>query len=241
MLKKLVILTGLLLTSVTAQASLISHFGYERDSAANVVTGGGLEWLKWDVTKGMSINSALSTHAAQGWRLASNVEMAALFNTFQFSSNVFTGVERLSQSVASPWSLSEDNNYIRFQDLFGRTYAHANVCTAQKVVDCYSATDNYITTRAWFGSDDDKDNKFKLAEVLDDFKFITPNVVAFKEAYASISGDHAAPTDASRYVGVALVRTFDTAPVAVPTPGPIGLLALGLVALGYRRRQVLAR
>jgi hypothetical protein len=241
MLKKLVILSGLLLTSVTAQASLISHVGYERDSASNVVSGGGLEWLKWDVTKGMSINSALATHAAQGWRLASNIEIAALFNTFQFGSNIFTGVEDTFQRSSSPWIVSEASNHNKFLELFGITAAAKDAC---KNADCrgYSVSDNFVYSGAVFGSDDDRDGLYKLAYVFDDSIFFNgADDVSERPAEAAIGFDM---LDASRGAadvwGVALVRTFDTPPV-VTTPGSIGLLALGLVALGYRRRQVLAR
>ena len=76
MLMKTFIASCLLVTSMASQAAIISHYGYERDSASNIVTGGGLEWLKWDVTKGLSINAALAAYSADGWMLASNSQMA---------------------------------------------------------------------------------------------------------------------------------------------------------------------
>ena len=63
MLKKILVASCLLVTSMASQATIISHFGYERDSASNIVRGGGLEWLMWDVTKGMSINEALAAYS----------------------------------------------------------------------------------------------------------------------------------------------------------------------------------
>ncbi len=241
MLKKLIILAGLLLTSVTAHATVISHFGYERDSASNIVTGGGLEWLKWDVTKGMSINSALSTYKAQGWRLASNVEMAALFNKFQFGADVFTGVEGTLQTTTYPWSPSEDSNYNLFYNLFGLTYENTNVCTITRPTSCYVKEDNYVGVAALYGSDDNRDRMYKRANVYDDKTWRSNIQTDVIQAQAYLTNDYKPVNDASPSVGVALVRTFDTNPVTVPTPGSIGLLALGLVALGYRRRPVLAR
>lgn len=45
----------------------------------------------------------------------------------------------------------------------------------------------------------------------------------------------------STSAGVALVRTAIPDPVAVPAPSSIVLLTLGLIALCYRRRQMLGR
>jgi hypothetical protein len=241
MLKKLVIMSGLLLTSVTAHATVISHFGYERDSATNIVTGGGLEWLKWDATKGMSINSALSAHAAQGWRSASYHEMVTLFNTFQFGPYVFTSDETISQQSNVPWNPGESSNHNAFMDLFGHTFYAA--CSTVDGPSCYSMSDPARATMALFGNTLAMGDLHSVAWIGDD----NSNKLSSGQLH-SRSGHQAAicqscyltQTDPLT-VGVALVREFATPPVNVPTPAPIGLLALGLVALGYRRRQVLAR
>ncbi len=243
MLKKLVILSGLLLTSVTAHATIISHFTYERDSASNIVTGGGLEWLKWDVTKGMTINSALAKHAAQGWRLASNQEIAALFNTFQFGSNIFTGDENNGLFHQSPWSVSEASNHNMFLEIFGTTFASPPLCRAGEVDSCYASSDALNESNAIYGSDNDNDGGYKSASVRDDYTYLRgsalPPVKANAGAY--LSPDNVTVNTSGPGYGVALVRTYNMEPSVVPTPGTTGLLALGLVALGYRRRQVLAR
>ncbi len=242
MLKKLIILAGLLLTSVTAHATVISHFGYERDSASNIVTGGGLEWLKWDVTKGMSINSALSTHAAQGWRLASNIEMASLFNTFQFGSYVFTSAEKYDQTTSASWSPSEDTNYNKFLEIFGATFTDAPTCLVGQVSRCYPAGDVFRIAQAMFGNDFNNNGYHNVATVRDDSIYLTGDGNAATGGYIAIlHGDEIPSNHENAWLGVALVRAVDTSAVDVPTPGPIGLLALGLVALGYRRRPVLAR
>lgn len=82
MIKKVLMTSCLLIMSMASHAGLISHYGYERESGSNIVVGGGLEWLMWGVTAGMSASSALTIHA--GWRLATSAEMVSLFNTFQF-------------------------------------------------------------------------------------------------------------------------------------------------------------
>jgi hypothetical protein len=242
MLKKLVIMSGLLLTSLTANATLIAHSGYARDSASNIVTGGGLEWLKWDVTKGMSINSALATYTAHGWRLASNKEMAALFNTFLFGPYVFTDDNETPQSTSSPWSLSEATNYNKFIELFGTTSSTPLVCNAVQTTWCNAPTDLDVRSMAMFGTDANQNGRFQRAEVQDDYTYIYGDRLLYTpQSVALFQGESYTGGYTSQNAGVALVRTFDTAPVAVPTPGSIGLLALGLVALGHRRRQVLAR
>ena len=82
MLKRALALVIILLTHQLAYAGPIEFKGYSRENSSNVVTGGGLEWLQWTVTKGMTIDSALKQYTAQGWRLANNEQMATLFNTF---------------------------------------------------------------------------------------------------------------------------------------------------------------
>jgi hypothetical protein len=56
--------------------------GYTRDDASVVVQGFGLEWLQWTETQGQSVDNALRDYEDDGWRLATNIEMADLFNAF---------------------------------------------------------------------------------------------------------------------------------------------------------------
>jgi hypothetical protein len=245
MLKKLILLSSLLVTSLSAQATVISHSGYERDSASNIVRGGGLEWLKWDVTKGMSINSALTLYASEGWRLASNNEMASLFNVFKFGKNESWISSGGTDEHVSPWSSGESSPHNFFLDLFGKTY-HESCTTVGVTVFCYENNDPRSYASAFFGNYDSRNinKKYNLAVILDDSAFVRTDandVVSkrYSDGVAQLIENYcnANCTSSLDHYSVALVRSGVPSGVAVPTPGPIGLLALGLLALGFRRRQ----
>lgn len=242
MLKKLVLLSGLLLTSLSAQATLISHFGYERDSASNIVTGYGLEWLKWDVTTGMGINTALSTYASQGWRLASNDDMAFMFNQFKFGKDDWHADESVLQEKFIPWNSGDEfSSHAKFIHLFGAT--RQNSCSIDnRATNCYSNDDPLLLSYALFGADVNLNRFYNIAVVRDDAMYLSSAGYTLPMSHhAFVSSDQYGLDFLDAMVGVALVRDFVPDNVAVPTPGSIGLLALGLVALGYRRRQVLGR
>lgn len=240
MFRKLVLLSTLLLTSVSTQAALISHFGYERDSASNIVIGGGLEWLKWDVTEGMSISSALSSYASQGWRLASNYEMASLFNRFSFGATDWSADEKVNKNASLPWNSGDEfSTHAAFIRLFGST-AQWSCLGAQE--HCPTVEDSMHISTALFGDDANRNGYYNRADVGDDYLhyFNNGRYTTF-DHWASMGADHYWLASMNMdSVGVALVRTHVPNNAAVPTPGTIGLLALGLVALGYRR-HVLGR
>ena len=76
------ILQPLVLLAVMAIPT--SSIAYVLDETTNIVTdeASGLEWLKWTETSNLSINAALSTYKDDGWRMASNADMALLLNDF---------------------------------------------------------------------------------------------------------------------------------------------------------------
>jgi hypothetical protein len=236
MLKKIVFLSSLLVTSMTAQAALIQYGDYKRDSASNIVTGHGLEWLKWDVTKDMSINSALALYEIDGWRLASNDEMASLFRNFNFiqPSTVFGGGVN---TWTAAWDTTEDSLHNMFVKLFGNTVRHS--CSTAASTGCYAIDDPYLGSLAYFGSPSPS-GRYRLAEILDDSTFIRQDGMVFPRPHLAQTRHHSTlPTGKDITVGVALVR--DHAPVSVSAPASIGLFVLGLVALGFRRRSAFVR
>jgi len=245
MIKKIMLASCVLVASMTSQAALISYNGYERDTAKNYVTGGGLEWLKWDVTKGMSINSALSAYESQGWRLASNDDMAILFNQFKFGKSDWHALENVVQSHSTPWGSGDElSSHVAFISLFGviNTVDSYWYCRESRRVDCTPPHDAYTMVAALYGHDSNKNGLFNFASIFDDYSWIDENGTLFLEnGHALKFADHYHSSFYTLNSGVALVRDITPDPVAVPTPGPIGLLALGLLALGYRRRQVLGR
>lgn len=233
MIKKIMLASCLLVASMASQAALISYNGYERDTANNYVTGGGLEWLMWDVTKGKSINEAIAAHGANGWELANNTQMASLFNVFKFDGSVWNANENVTQNTFAAWTAGEDGPYRAFVQMFGYT-------SDGPVTDTL-ATDPWLFTNAFYGNDGDADGQYNFAVVFDDYSMLWGDK---REGAAGLAADS---PSVERYTkwdfgGVALVREARVVPPAqVSLPGSLSLLALGLVAFGVRRRQLSRR
>ncbi len=235
MFKKVFIATCLFTTSLAAQAALISHYDYQRDSTTHIVKGGGLEWLKWDLTKGKTVNQALADHA--GWRLATGTEMVSLFNTFTFGLNDWVHGQPTWYSM--PWTRDEASPHNAFIELFGFTYADKGVCKTSDSRGCYLPTDNMITSRAWFAGA--TAGKVGSATILDDYMSI--GVFASQNPYSHVARIEFDRVENATFPdwSVALVRANGQQPVTVNTPASFSLLLLGFAALGWRRRQMLRR
>jgi hypothetical protein len=180
MLKNILFSASLLLVSQVAQAGLlapIEYNGYSRDAASNVVTGGGLEWLKWDVTHGMSVDSAITTYYPGGWTLATTEQMMALFNAFQFGkSNWGSGG---SESVTMPWAAGENSPHNQFLELFGHTeYGGDIVCSDSITKSCLLESDGRDYGGALYGDLFSGGGFFSVASVMDDLTRIDGSGVA---------------------------------------------------------------
>ncbi|MFC0047192.1 PEP-CTERM sorting domain-containing protein [Rheinheimera tilapiae] len=228
MFKNILIATCLLVTSIASQAALISHYGYERESTSNIVKGGGLEWLMWDVTKGMSISQALAAYKSDGWSLANNNKMAMLFNRFNFGKSKWSSSLGINQSNNSPWGAQEHKGFL---DLFGITYISDNLCNENKKRWCYASDDPYSYSVALYGT------SFSVygASVSDDATYTEINSKYQMTAGAALWEYNWSEWESANYVGVALVRQ---AVAEVPLPASITLLMLGLVTLCLRRRKL---
>ena len=238
MFMKTFIASCLLVTSMASQAALISYNGYQRDSASNIVKGGGLEWLKWDVTNGTSINSALATYAKDGWSLASNIHIATLFNVFQFGKTDWTA-NPIEQSHWLAINLEGVSAYENFIELFGETAGYREQCYEYLGLGC--VRDSFSLA------------KYGVLTGNSEIRPLIVSVVISPDIYADVNefmGGYVGYgfkdwTDDWNYeidgFGIALVRPARTDVTPVPLPTSISLLALGFVALGYRRRQVLRR
>jgi len=106
MLKFTIAVTGIIL-SLSSQASTVSFNGYTLDTNNNIVTGGGLRWLQWDETVGLSVNEALANN--NDWRVATDSEMNALMSDFGLT---FGEIYQSNQ---------DSSNITAFIDLFGET------------------------------------------------------------------------------------------------------------------------
>lgn len=233
MYKQLLLLGSFLIASFATQAALIHHNGFERNSSSNIVKGGGLEWLKWDVTANRSINQALALYAPDGWRLASNTEMEGLYKSFSFEKSDWNNSEEPAQRSITPWTQTELSSHNQFVELFGATYS-GPACNTSNIHHCYLSTDLFRYTQALFGSDGDKDALYKRAYIADDFTYSSRSNNLFVVAYgwneAVIYEDSWNEFDVDQHTGVALVRS-------VNTPATLALLVIGLFLTGQWRRM----
>ncbi|MCG7649109.1 PEP-CTERM sorting domain-containing protein [Alteromonas sp. MmMcT2-5] len=183
--------------SLNVSAELITYGEFSKEENSDVVTGLGMEWLQWSSTRGMSINSALSSFSQNGWRLASITEVTALFNYF-VPEYEWIESESVTQQRTTGRSdeLSPDSETdVQFQTLFGYTYS-------ARASD-YLEGDGLNKTEAIFGSDDNGNNYYGLAGLYDDFTVFNGNRNV-GNAYLT-KDQHVASFAFPRY-GVALVR-----------------------------------
>lgn len=228
----------LLMSASEVTAELVEYNGYTLDESTNIVSDGNLEWLQWDVTRGMSIDTALAEIAdgdidgvdyGTGWALASNFQMATLFNVFGLGADfVWDSDEQTEQ-----WSLDPANNNdgaiedistdpeLQFTALFGETENFLP-----------EADNHFSASRAFFGNDLDGDLFYNRAEVFDDFMseagIVTGNTwLRLDFTTADFSWDAA---------GIALVRQSNNSQ-PVSEPAALLLMACGLIGMFYSRKR----
>ena len=242
-MKKIIMGLSLLFTCSFANAALITYNNYTLDEDTNIVSGGGLEWLQWDVTVGMTINEALADIAdgiinginyGSGWQLASNVQMAALFNAFvlgasqPWDENENTGQQAVNYDGPGIEDVATDPE-LQMVALFGSTDPD-NIATR-------GSDDPLDFTGALFGNDLDGDDLYNYAVVMDDYAI--KNVRAFQGTnYLLLDGyaaDFRRSSSGASAIGVALVRA-PQAPTDVAEPSALALMALGLFGLVMRRK-----
>lgn len=218
MLKKILVLASLTF-SLSANAADITYNNYTLDMEANVVTGGGLDWLQWDVTDRLTIEEALNLHGGEGWGLASNSDMAKLFNDFNFGhtfdSDENTQEYHITGTSDAPSPITEAD--VQFVALFGSTF-HSG-----------SLPDPLLWTGAIFGQDSDGDGYYNRAYVQDDWTHGTED--GYYQGIASIDSDFIERDVSYDFLGVALVR-----PSAVPLPAAGWLFISALVGLVGKKR-----
>lgn len=205
--------------SLTANAVTISYNGYSLNTTTNMVSGGGLQWLQWSQTAGQSIDTALNGYAASGWRLATNLEMATLFNAFDFG-YTFLDDELRSQYQHQSNPLNSFSAENEFLELFGSTYYQGGGNDGQG--------DPLVYTFAFFGNDADGDGRYNLAYVRDEYLSATNQ---YATGWAQLYQDSWMTDYSYAEYGVALVRTSP-----VPVPAAVWLFGSALLGLAGKKR-----
>jgi hypothetical protein len=220
--------------SFASQAGLIEYKDYSRETTSTVVKTKHLQWLQWDQTRGMSIQTALATYGSAGWTLASTSQMVALFNQFKFGHPGWVETESKNQVAYDSWSSSENSSQNAFLRLFGVNRSLG----CDEITDpiCYPAQDAHEETFAFFGSDANQNDRFNLASVRDDLTEISPDGIVHFDAFSRLSPDNFRIDQSFGNVGVALVRANNTSAV-ISVPASSGLLLLGFSALLWWRRR----
>ena len=217
--KRVILLIGLLACntfSSEAFAAVITHNGYSLDTSKKIVSKGRLEWLQWSETRGEVSRYAVRDYAPQGWRLATNIELANLFSDFGWES---TSDETKSAENILTFPLENTPSYASmFIKLFGYTYLRS------------SGTTDIFHTRAYFGSDINNNGFFNFVSIKQEAQADFYNYSVKYDGFANIYAESAAYSDlrGSGLAGVALVREKE---ISVPEPKAFWLFILCLPLL----------
>lgn len=230
MLKKTLAVLAVVLASHTTQAGVITYKNYSRDEANNYVSGGGLDWLMWNQVVG-AIDYALYKYP--GWRLATNHEMAALFNTFNFGNDLWLDEESIHQQ----YSVEYGNNSVHstFIKMFGIRY-DIEKCKSEWEYTC--VLEQGGSASAYYGSDENNNRMYKEAIVKNQYQNLKYPEQNPQGATAILTTDHGfADIWNEDRSGVALVRESSAAKVSTPASSGLVLLSLASLAFFQRRQK----
>lgn len=218
LLKTLLLTATAVLALSSAQASVISHNGFSRDSDAVVVSGYGQDWLMWDQTEMRSIQWLDTSPEAsglriQGWHVADLTEMQSLFSKFQLG------------DVNQPEGKADQ---LRLIHMFGGVESYD--CPGTGIGSHEDCADTFV--------------RFKLDSRRSGFAYLTlaweddPAIGYYAQQVVesrSWWGGH----DFSSSGGLALVRDSQVTQ-DLPEPSSMALFMLMLASLGARR-AIMAR
>jgi hypothetical protein len=221
---RLVVASVCLAVSSLANAELVTHNNYTLNTSTNIVTHtDGTEWLQWDETKTKSISEAMSDYASDGWVLAGNAQMNALFANFGWT--VGTDENTSYSTYTGYTSNVDDSSMDKFQELFGYTHFAEGGPFGYGV-------NAIMYSMAVYGDDGDNDGFFNFAVVISDSVVRGQPQPNHAELYKdSRDGNNMLTTaDSSPQWGVALVRV-----TSVSEPASLAVFALGIMGLASRR------
>ena len=229
-MRKHIFVAAFIMASSIANAGSITDYSLTGDIVTNSATG--LEWLDWDVTRGQSVDWFMTDMGVDakalrdgGWEMASNTQVAGLFNDFGFGGLVWDTLESTTQSASgSVGSVSPEDAFIA---LFGDQYASAGL-----PVGMSDHPRSYAN--AFFGRDADNDGLVNFVGVNSDYVLYQLGFgISYFEPLFQLTVDAYRTNLSYSDVGLALTRTVVA---EVPEPSSVELLALGLAGLGISRR-----
>ena len=210
-----------------SNASIITYGSYTLSTDSNIVSSKGIEWLQWDETAGLSIDEALNNY--NGWSLASNEQMAMLFNDF-FSYQVWN-VGDNGGAVSLPYT-EQITSQLNFLNLFGYI---EYIPLGQNGNDLY--TDAFYSVKAAYGSDnnglyreaivnDAFAGAFDMGDVLESYGVGASSELTLAQIASNVGFSQR---------GVAIVRT-----ASVPEPSSLLFMIMGVLCAGmYKTRKTL--
>lgn len=206
---------------------------FDRDGDP-LVEAAGLEWLRWDITNGMSIDQALDIFG--GWRLASNNEMNELFN----ESNITNGYDYVFDGGENDFQVFEDltarsTPFEFFKSLGLTSYYCPDDTQDDRDNILQGGCDSYVS--ALYGADLDGDGLYNRASFLYNSQGIYSATYGILSSDSFESSTNLDLIDWRNYAsGVALVRDISVTPV--PVPASLGMFGAALFALGIWRRKL---
>jgi hypothetical protein len=220
MVKQLVCILFFLWVSNSATAALITHNGYTLNEDTNIVTGGGLDWLQWDETTGMTIENIINDHNFDGWSVATETQVFSMYsNLFKF----------LSPSLTLDYASENANKMDTIIQLFGSTFQHSNHHPSYVYAGSLEyAQATYSTGTGYSGIGIYGEYTFTKSPIQ-----IDPTS-AYEEygAHVTVGNDynwHYNTVDPAS--GVVLVKDVNQ----VPEPSSLAIFALGIIGLASRR------
>lgn len=93
-MKKLILAGALVVSAGYSNAGLLTYNGYTLNDQTSIVSGGGLDWLRWDTALTNTYATIKSDYFDKGWRFAKKNEVSKLVDSLIDSPNVPNGSQK---------------------------------------------------------------------------------------------------------------------------------------------------